>query len=120
MEAPVRFECSSPILRVEDMQRAVAFYVEKLGFRNEPWGNDDFTSVTRDSAGIYLCRGGAWAWIGVEDAAKLHDEYVARGVKTPEELNANERPIVSRIGGTQAPRDCKPTIRNPSPATAAR
>src|SRR5215469_5460884 len=25
-------------------------------------------------------RGGGWVWVGVEDATKLHDELVARGV----------------------------------------
>ena len=83
--APVRFECCDPILRVEDMKRSLHFYVDLLGFRNAPWGNDDFTNVHRDRAGIYLCRGGqgqgrAWVWVGVEDAEKLHEEYKARGV----------------------------------------
>jgi catechol 2,3-dioxygenase-like lactoylglutathione lyase family enzyme len=82
----VKFEGSQPILRVEDMKRAVEFYVGKLGFTNASWGGDDFTSVNRDSAGIYLCKKGqgfgkAWAWIGVEDVVKLREEYVARGVK---------------------------------------
>ena len=83
---PVRFEGSAPILRVENMQAAVHFYVKKLGFANAPWGTDEFTSVTRDRAGIYLCkggqgRGGAWAWIGVDDAQKLYEEYLGRGVE---------------------------------------
>jgi predicted enzyme related to lactoylglutathione lyase len=82
----VMFENSQPILRVEDMARAVEFYVEKLGFKNASWGGDEFTSVNRDSAGIYLCWKGqglgmAWAWIGVEDVVKLREEIVARGVK---------------------------------------
>jgi uncharacterized glyoxalase superfamily protein PhnB len=81
----VYFEGSSPILRVEDMKAAVAFYVDKLGFQNASWGTDEFTSVNRDCAGIYLCRGdqgrgAAWVWVGIEDAARLHDEFVARGV----------------------------------------
>lgn len=81
----VYFENSAPILRVEDMKAALAFYVDKLGFRNAEWGSEEFTSVNRDRAGIYLCRAGqgrgaAWVWIGVEDATKLHDELVARGV----------------------------------------
>jgi catechol 2,3-dioxygenase-like lactoylglutathione lyase family enzyme len=81
----VYFEGSSPILRVEDMKAAVAFYVDKLGFQNASWGTDEFTSVNRDRAGIYLCRGdqgrgAAWVWVGVEDAASLHHEFVARGV----------------------------------------
>ncbi|HEU0121733.1 MAG TPA: glyoxalase superfamily protein [Bryobacteraceae bacterium] len=81
----VRFEGSQPILRVEDMAASLRFYVEKLGFTNADWGSDDFTSISRDDAGIYLSlgdqgRGGAWIWIGVEDAAALHEEYKARGV----------------------------------------
>lgn len=84
-EAAVGFECSSPILRVEKMQRAVDFYVHQLGFRNAPWGSDEFTSVNRGRAGIYLCqggqgRGGAWAWVGVSDARALYEEYFDRGV----------------------------------------
>jgi len=81
----VYFENSQPILRVADMKAAVAFYVDKLGFQNAGWGADEFTSVNRGRAGIYLCRGGqgrgaAWVWVVVEDATRLHDESVARGV----------------------------------------
>jgi len=81
----VRFENSQPTLRVEDMAASLGFYVDRLGFKNADWGGDDFTSVNRDQAGIYLCRGaqgrgGAWIWIGVEDAQKLHDELKARSV----------------------------------------
>ncbi len=41
--------------------------------------------MNRDTAGIYLCRqnqgrGGAWAWIGVDDVEALHAEYRSRGV----------------------------------------
>jgi len=82
----VRFEGSQPILRVENMAASVHFYVDLLGFKNVDWGTDEFTSVNRDRAGIYLCRGGqglgkAWIWIGVEDVEKLQEEYAARGVK---------------------------------------
>ena len=81
----VHFENSQPILRVEYMAASLHFYVDLLGFHNAAWGTDDFTSVNRDRAGLYLCRGGqgrggAWAWIGVEDVTKLHEEYLARGV----------------------------------------
>jgi len=83
---PVRFEGSQPILRVENMQASLDFYVGKLGFKNVEWGNDDFTSVSRDRAAFYLCRGGqgrggAWVWVGVEDAELLHEEFKANGVK---------------------------------------
>ncbi|HXH68140.1 MAG TPA: glyoxalase superfamily protein [Candidatus Limnocylindrales bacterium] len=80
-----RFEGSQPILRVEDMKRAVQFYVGRLGFANASWGGNEFTSVNRDQAGIYLCLKGqglgqAWVWVGVEDVVKLRKEIVARGV----------------------------------------
>ncbi|MBZ5572686.1 MAG: VOC family protein [Acidobacteriia bacterium] len=84
-QSRVRFECCEPVLRVEDMQASLRFYVDALGFENASWGSDDFTHVSRDGAGIYLCRGGqgqgrAWVWIGVEDVERLHHEYKARGV----------------------------------------
>lgn len=83
---PVRFEGSQPILRVENMQTSLDFYVNKLGFKNVEWGNGDFTSVSRDRAHLFLCRGGqgrgaAWVWIGVEDAELLHEEFKPKGVK---------------------------------------
>ncbi len=82
----VRFEHAEPILRVEDMAAAVRYYVEVLGFREADWGDQDYSFVGRDGAGIYLCRGGqghvgAWVWIGVEDARRLHAELVAKGAK---------------------------------------
>lgn len=84
-QARVRFEGSQPILRVENMGDSLRFYVDVLGFENVDWGTDDFTSVSRDQAAIYLCRGGqgrggAWVWIGVEDVEKLHEQYKALGV----------------------------------------
>jgi predicted enzyme related to lactoylglutathione lyase len=81
----VRFENAQAILRVEDMADRLRFYVDQLGFMNATWGEDNFTSVNRDGAGIYLCRGGqgrggASAWVGVEDAEKLHQELKSQGV----------------------------------------
>ena len=78
------FECANPILRVSDMRRSVAYYCDVLGFTNAEWGSQDFTCVTRDNAGIYLCEGdqgqpGTWVWVGVEDAGALYEEYVAAG-----------------------------------------
>ncbi|HVM92976.1 MAG TPA: VOC family protein [Terriglobales bacterium] len=82
---PVRVEGASPILRVENMQTSLDFYVNKLGCKSVEWGNDDFSKVMRDSAHIFLCRGGqgrggAWMWIGVENAEQLHEEFKAKGV----------------------------------------
>lgn len=83
---PVHFECVNPILRVESMEASLRFYVGVLGFENASWGTEDFTCISRDRQGIYLCRGGqgrggAWVWIGVQDVEPLHEDYKARGVK---------------------------------------
>ena len=81
-----RFENATPILSVSDLLLSVSYYVEKLGFANAEWGNDFFTSVNRNGAGIYLCKGGqgrpgTWVWIGVEDVATLYEEYTASGAR---------------------------------------
>jgi predicted lactoylglutathione lyase len=84
---PSKLEGSTPILRVSDMAASLRYYVDVLGFKNAPWGNNDFTCVTRESrAGIYLCRGsqghpGTWVWIGAEDVVALYEEYKASGAK---------------------------------------
>lgn len=80
------FENSTPILSVSDLVVSVNHYVEKLGFASAGWGNDIFTSVTRDRAGLYLCQGGqgrpgTWVWIGVNDVAALYEEYRASGAR---------------------------------------
>ena len=85
-EPAVRFEGSQPILRVENMEASLRFYVGLLGFRNVAWGTEEFTLINRDGAGIYLCRGGqgagrAWIWTGVDDVYKLHEEFKQRGVE---------------------------------------
>jgi predicted enzyme related to lactoylglutathione lyase len=62
------------------------YYVDVLGFEKASWGDDDFTSVNRDHAVIYLCREdqghtGAWVWVGVEDAEALYEELKSKGAK---------------------------------------
>lgn len=78
-DLPTHFECINPILRVEDMERSVRYYVNVLGFENATWGTGDFTRVGRDGKGIYLCRGqghpGGWVWIGAGDVRALHRVY---------------------------------------------
>jgi len=81
----VQFENSAPILRVENLNNSVSFYTRLLGFEAASWGNADFTHVSRDRAGIYLCqgsqgRGGAWIWVGVEDVSQLFLELRDRHV----------------------------------------
>ena len=36
--APVHFEGSQPILRVENMKLSLRFYIDVLGFENASWG----------------------------------------------------------------------------------
>ena len=79
-----RLEHAAPILRVANMRNSLRYYVDVLGFQNAEWGSDDFTCITRDGATVYLCRGdqgvpGTWAWVGVEDAEALYQEYQANG-----------------------------------------
>jgi catechol 2,3-dioxygenase-like lactoylglutathione lyase family enzyme len=75
------------ILNVRDINASRAFYKDILGFEEAPWGTDDFTSLNRENAGIYLCKGaqgkpGTWFWIGFDgDIFKLHNELRAKGVK---------------------------------------
>jgi hypothetical protein len=81
-----KIENATPILSVANLFLSVGYYVEKLGFAGAAWGSDVFTSVTRDRAGIYLCQGGqgrpgTWVWMGVEDVAKLYEEYKASGAR---------------------------------------
>ena len=82
-----RIENIAPILYVEDMQRSLSFYVDILGFRNADWGDDNFTSVSRNNSGMYLCKGGqgqpgTWVWIGFDgDIHQLHDALKSKGVK---------------------------------------
>ena len=75
-----KFEHAEPILRVSNLAVSVRYYTEALGFVNAEWGTDNFTLLSRDGAGIYLCQGsqghpGTWAWIGVEDVDALYREY---------------------------------------------
>ena len=76
-------ECVVPILRVRSLAASVEHYVSVLGFTVDWQAADDMASVSRDGHGIMLCQGaqgnpGTWAWIGVGDADRLHEEYAAK------------------------------------------
>jgi catechol 2,3-dioxygenase-like lactoylglutathione lyase family enzyme len=83
----IRIENIQPILSVKDMTVSRSFYKEMLGFNEAEWGNDNFTSISKDNSGIYLCKGeqgnpGTWIWVGFDgDIFKLHDELKAKGVR---------------------------------------
>jgi uncharacterized glyoxalase superfamily protein PhnB len=100
--APPRLEHVIPILFVRDVARAVAFYVEKLGFtRDFLHGNPPFYgAVSRDAACLHLrlvrepnfaelaaCEGSLiLASIEVANVNALFEEFAARGVKFPQRL----------------------------------
>ena len=83
---PMRVENITPILSVKDMTVSRSFYKKILGFEEADWGTDDFTSISRDKSGIYLCKGGqgnpgTWIWIGFDgDIFQLYNELKAKGV----------------------------------------
>ena len=83
----IRIENIQPILSVKDMAVSIRFYVDILGFTNAGWGDNDFTSVNRDNAGIYLCRDGqgnpgTWVWIGFDgDIFALYNELKTKSIK---------------------------------------
>jgi catechol 2,3-dioxygenase-like lactoylglutathione lyase family enzyme len=81
----VNFHPATPILRVESLERSLAYYTETLGFVKD-WGDRGFASVSRGRCTIFLAEGdqgnpGSWAWIGVGDAAALHEELLAKGAR---------------------------------------
>ena len=78
----VGIENTIPLLRVEDLQTSVDYYVSALGFALD-WEVTRMASVSRDGHAIMLCEGaqghpGTWVWIGVSSRA-LFDEITARG-----------------------------------------
>jgi predicted lactoylglutathione lyase len=83
---PIQIENITPILSVKDMTVSRNFYKIILGFEEADWGTDDFTSISRDKLGIYLCKGaqgnpGTWIWIGFDgDIFQLYNELKAKGV----------------------------------------
>ena len=83
-DLPTRFERIDPILRVENLSVSLRYYVDVLGFEQEPWEADSFAAVSRDGCTIYLCEGaqgqpGTWVWVGVGDVRALHVAYEKRG-----------------------------------------
>lgn len=84
-----RFECTIPILRVENLQASLKYYQDVLRFELD-WGGDSanslIASVSRDKCCLMLFEGGqghlgTWVWIGVEDIEPLYEAYLAKGAK---------------------------------------
>jgi catechol 2,3-dioxygenase-like lactoylglutathione lyase family enzyme len=78
-------EAVTPILNVSDMNRSLRFYVDLLGFKNAEWGDENFTSVSREGGTILLCKDGqgqpgTWIYVGVANAREVFDDLSAKGV----------------------------------------
>ena len=81
---PTNVEMIDPILCVTDLDRAVAYYTDVLGFDPPVWRTEDFTAVSLRGNGLYLAKNsqgqpGAWVWVGVGDVRALHALYASRG-----------------------------------------
>ena len=82
----IKLEGIQAILPVKDMTVSRYFYIDILGFKEEDWGNNNFTSISRDNSAIYLCKGGqgnpgTWIWVGFDgDIFSLYNELKAKGV----------------------------------------
>ena len=77
----VAFGRATPILRVSDMDRAVRFYTECLGFERA-WGDGGVTELRRGEAAVMLAQadqggGKAWLYLGVDDVDALRDEIAS-------------------------------------------
>ncbi len=79
------FEGTTPILRVQNVEASVHYYVDQLGFKLN-WQSPYFASVSRGRCTIFLSQGdqghpGSWVWVGVGDADALLEEYRRTGAK---------------------------------------
>lgn len=82
----VVFEGQTPILRVENLSASIDYYVKTLGFELDWEVSGIFASVSRGKATLFLAEkdqghAGGWVWIGVSDAAALHEDYARRGAR---------------------------------------
>ena len=87
-ECEIHFHASSPILRVENLDRSLDYYTRVLGFSIDWNYAGRIASVSRKHANLMLCQGsqgcgGTWVWIGVEDVALLCEEYQRKGARIP-------------------------------------
>ncbi len=90
MENEINFHPSSPIFRVSDLRASLTYYLDVLGFGLD-WNYEGFfASVSRGPANLMLSENdqgkfGSWAYIGVGEVDRLHEEFSGRGaiIKLP-------------------------------------
>jgi catechol 2,3-dioxygenase-like lactoylglutathione lyase family enzyme len=85
MHTSHRFTGAVPILRVNDLDASLDYYISKLGFK-ENWRWPGFASVGRDGVTIFLCEGkqgqpGTWMSVFMKDVMPLYEEYKASGAR---------------------------------------
>jgi catechol 2,3-dioxygenase-like lactoylglutathione lyase family enzyme len=85
LPAIIEFEGVTPILRVENLEAGIGYYVRQLGFELK-WQTPYFACVSRGRCSIFLSEGdqghvGGWLWVGVGDADALLEEYRGTGAK---------------------------------------
>jgi catechol 2,3-dioxygenase-like lactoylglutathione lyase family enzyme len=76
--------CPRPILYVSKIQKSIAYYRDRLGFRFDWIDEGDFASVTRGDAQIFMCEkcqghAGSWIWVTTPDVDALYAELKKRG-----------------------------------------
>ena len=82
-ESGVTVGCTTPILRVTNLDASLAYYGDVLGFELA-WRHGDFAQIERGDAALMLCEGdqghpGTWVYVGVSDADVLDREVRGRG-----------------------------------------
>lgn len=80
----VAFGGVTPVFRVEDVEKSIDYYVNRLGFTVDFRDPSSFACVSRGKVAIFLAEGdqglpGSWVWIGVSDVDRLFEEYRAKG-----------------------------------------
>jgi catechol 2,3-dioxygenase-like lactoylglutathione lyase family enzyme len=80
----INFHHASPILRVNDLNKSLKYYVQVLGFVIDWEYPGIIGSVSRGKCNLMLAEGdqgntGSWVWIGVGDAQELYEEYLGTG-----------------------------------------
>lgn len=82
----MKFEKTNPILYSTDIQRAIEYFMEVLGFENSwVWGDPvDFGGVVKDDVEIFFClkgqgHPGTWVTVIVDQIDDYYEKIKANG-----------------------------------------
>ena len=78
--------CPRPILYVSKLDASIAYYRDRLGFKLDWIDEDDFASVTRGQAQLFMClkcqgNPGGWVWVTTPDVDAMYTDLKKRGAK---------------------------------------